>query len=154
MNLIKKVTCILIIFSLLFCVPLISNGSTTSNEKIIEEAQKYLQNSTPIILNTNSRIINKPYSTVVNRSANMSITRSSTNNGISLVITQNSGYNVDVCVFNEDASKVIGSTHHVPSDQLQTINWSANELGNNRKVLIFMSCYRDVKYNVWGSVVY
>lgn len=152
MNIIKKVTIITLIFMTVLYFPLVAKA--TENERIISEAQKYLQYSTPIEINNNLRVVNQPYSKVITRAANMSIRRSSTSDGISLVITQNSGRQVDVCIFNSDATEVIGHTQNVQSGQLTTLNWTASELGSERNVLVFMTCYKDISYTVWGSIVY
>lgn len=152
MNIIKKVTIITLIFMTVLYFPLVAKA--TENERIISEAQKYLQYSTPIEINDNLRVVNKPYTKVITRAANMSIRRSSTSDGISLVITQDSGRQVDVCIFNSDATEVIGHTQNVQSGQLSTLNWTASELGNERDVLVFMTCYKDITYTVWGSIVY
>ena len=152
MNLMKKMTIIALVFMTILYFPLVANAA--GNERIIEEADKVLRNSTPIILDTNARTVNKPFSTFITRAANISITRSSLDDGISLVITQNSGETVDVCVFTSDAKTVIGHTQHIPSNQLSTANWTANELGNHRDVLIFMSCYKDITFYAYGTIVY
>ena len=56
--------------------------------------------------------------------------------------------------FNSDATEVIGHTQNVQSGQLTTLNWTASELGSERNVLVFMTCYKDISYTVWGSIVY
>ena len=152
MKKVKKIISSILIFITVLYFPMVVEA--TENERIINEAKIYLQNSTPIELNSLSRAGTDTFNKSIFRAANISIRRSSVNSGITLNITQNSDYNVAVCIFTSDAQTVIGETKYVYPDTFESLNWSAYELGDTRGVLVFITCYKDVTYRVWGSITY
>ena len=161
MNIIKKLVVIILLISTVVYYPMAVEAAYNADEAIIEEAQNYLQSSTPIILQNNpsTSSINAlnsvhPFNAWIYRAGNIPITRSNTSTGITLTITQSSGYRADVSVFTSDGSTLIGHTEWIESGTLSTASWTASELGSYTDVLIFITCYRNITYNIYGSVTY
>ena len=150
MKIMKKILCIILISIIILYVPTIAKA--TESEQILQDAKEFLNQSTTIVLNPKERMT-KTFNQSITHAANIPITRSTTS-GISLTITQNSGYTADVCIFNHDASTVIGNTQKAYNNSLSTLNWTANELGNERNVLIYITCYRDITFRAGGSITY
>ncbi len=128
-----------------------ANAST--NEDIMQEAKNYFNKVTPIEINLLSRT-EKAFGQYVTRGGQMAITRTSTNSGITFTLTQNSGYNVQACIFTPDLSTILGHTANMPSGQMSTASWTRSELGNYKDVVLFFSCSHDVTYYIYGSVTY
>lgn len=140
-----------------FPMTLIANAS---EEQMMEEARMYFDSVTPIRLISpegsisNRAVKNDSFDQNVTRGGQITLTRTSLNNGISLFMYQGSGYNVQVCIFTEDMSQILGDTFNFSSGQWSTANWTKNVLGNHQRVVLFFSCHHDVTYNVEGSIVY
>lgn len=148
----KKIISILLIFITVIYIPLTVKAN--SDEKILQDAREFLNQSTTIKLDYDARIIAKKFNENIRHAGNIPITRTNKNSGISLFITQDSGYTADVCIFTKDASTVLGRTQKAPDNTPVTLIWTANELGDNLDVLIYITCYRDISYRVWGSISY
>lgn len=144
------ISVMLIIFSIYLPTSVMA---TTNNNKIIQEAEE--NPGTIISIDpVQSRIASTSFHSYVNRSARIQVDRTSTNTGISLNITIQGNYDMDICIFARGTTTVVGYTHTAKAGQMTTMSWSASELGNTRSVDIFMTSYTNVTQYVYGAISY
>ena len=140
MNIVKKIITVVMILTTIIYFPIACQA--TEEMSIVEDAQEMIPYLTPeeITISERERAV-VPFNYTFNHSKLIKVNRSS-NGGITLNVTQTSGYTMQVCLFKSDKVTVIGPTYSVPNNSMQSISWTANEIGsNNTTVYIYIYDY-------------
>ncbi len=155
MKILKITITLMVLLMLTLYLPVNVKAFTEDNDRIINERKLY--NGT--INNINESIMPR-YSTYTfnnmsfKRSTIISVTRSSTNTGISMFIKPN-GHYVEVAIFEAGSStNVIGTAKIANVGVYSSLNWSNSELGNIKNVDVFITAYSNVDVSLEGSFTY
>ena len=82
------------------------------------------------------------------------ITRTSSDAPINLSLTVEGEKYIDAAIFDANTNKIMGNTKHLKPNAFNSVSWSANELGSEKKVYLFLANYKQVTEYVFGAITY
>lgn len=115
-----------------------------SNEKIINQLQTYgegniLEPNT--LMRANQTAYNFPSTSWSNQS--IYLTRTSSNTGITITANNYGSNYIDVCIFKQGTTEVVGNTKTILPGRVNTLSWDSNALKSDLKVYIYFTMYKN-----------
>ena len=150
----KKIFLFGIILLVILYIPGLVMASTGND--IITEAENYtgetitLDNSA---FTTRVTPSDYPFGFTLNRSARVSVTRTSTDLDLILTITVGGSHFVDPCIFRRgESTKPLGYTKMSPGNQLSVHTWKKDELKNVKEIDVFFTMYTNLSQYIYGDI--
>lgn len=71
------------------------------------------------------------------------LTRTSSNTGITITANNYGSNYIDVCIFKQGTTEVVGNTKTILPGRVNTLSWDSNALKSDLKVYIYFTMYKN-----------